>query len=453
MNERVPFVPFFRPVGMCALVLALAGVPSVRAGASPGLAESKTEAGSDQVPAKCVTDTGSILRREAPGKEWHLVGKGEDLPAGNLLLGLPGAVIESADAAVRLTMDSDLSGTSPYPVVENAVILRDKADRDLDFTLDRGRVTITNQKKEGAAHVRVQVLEHTGDLTLEEPGSQVTLELFGRWARGVPFTTKPGPKHVPTVSLIALVTRGEVSIATSGQQHLLKAPPGPALIEWDNVTGSDTTPQRLEKLPAWAEPSARATDVARQRKAALERLHKRALETRDIPGVLHEFVKSDDPADRRLAVFGMGAIDDLRGLGQALQDTKNPDVWDNGVRALRHWIGRGPGQDQLLYRGLIERANYSPGEAEAVLQLLHSYGDADLARPETYEMLIDFLDHNKFAVRGLAYWHLSRLVPAGKEFGYNPSDSKESREDAIKKWRRLIPPGKMPPAPKKAEEK
>jgi hypothetical protein len=83
-------------------------------------------------------------------------------------------------------------------------------------------------------------------------------------------------------------------------------------------------------------------------------------------------------------------------------------------------------------------------DAETVLQLLHSYGEEDLARPELYETLIDYLGHDKLAVRGLAYWHLVRLVPAGKDFGYNPQDSKESRDAAIKKWRKLIPAGQMP---------
>jgi len=120
-------------------------------------------------------------------------------------------------------------------------------------------------------------------------------------------------------------------------------------------------------------------------------------------------------------------------------------VWDNAVVVLRGWIGRGPGQDMILYQRLIDKRNYTPNQASATLNLLHSYGEEDLARPETYEMLMDYMESDKQAMRGLAYWHLSRLVPEGKKFNYEPQDSKEKREAALKEWRKLIPAGKLPP--------
>jgi hypothetical protein len=47
-------------------------------------------------------------------------------------------------------------------------------------------------------------------------------------------------------------------------------------------------------------------------------------------------------------------------------------------------------------------------------------------------------------LRGLAYWHLYRLVPAGRELGYNPLDEKDKRQAAIAKWQKLVPPGALP---------
>jgi hypothetical protein len=76
-----------------------------------------------------------------------------------------------------------------------------------------------------------------------------------------------------------------------------------------------------------------------------------------------------------------------------------------------------------------------------------------LARPETYQTLIDYLDHEKLGIRGLAYWHLSRLVPEGKKFGYHPADSEKKRLAAAAKWKNLIPEGKMPPKPRVDAEK
>jgi len=148
-----------------------------------------------------------------------------------------------------------------------------------------------------------------------------------------------------------------------------------------------------------------------------------------------EFLKSDNEYERTLAVLAMAALDQLERLGKAVRETKHPDVLENAVVALRNWIGRCPGQDQILYKGLIEIAKYQPVHAETVVQLLHSFGEADLASPETYQTLIDYLDHQHLAIRELAYWHLYRLVPAGRQIGYNPLDNNEAREAAIQKWR------------------
>ncbi len=105
-----------------------------------------------------------------------------------------------------------------------------------------------------------------------------------------------------------------------------------------------------------------------------------------------------------------------------------------------------PGQDQKLYRGLIEKRGYKPAEAASVLQLLHSFDDDELAHPELYEVLINYLGNDKLALRGLAHWHLIRLVPAGKKIAYDPHAAKEQRDRAIQEWRKLIPSGKLPPA-------
>ncbi len=214
------------------------------------------------------------------------------------------------------------------------------------------------------------------------------------------------------------------------------------MIEWDSSSGLDSAPRRMEKLPPWA-VKAPETPEGKARKAVLDRFRKTIME-KSLAAALDEFVNSSNPGERALAVRAMGAFDDLQRLANALRDAKHLDVWDNGVLALRHWIGRGPGQDQILYKGLMDNAQFNPIEAETVLQLLHSYGQAELGRPETYETLIAYLNHDKLAIRGLAHWHLVRLVPAGKDIGYNPMDAKEKRATAVEKWRKLVPRGKVP---------
>jgi hypothetical protein len=393
---------------------------------------------------KLLTEKGSLVRREEPGKPWQLVDKNETLSSGDLLVGKAGAQLESTNGAVRLSPMGDLDHLSPFPIRECALVLQIDPKVDLAFTLDRGRVDVVNHKSQGKAKVRVQAWLESWDLTLDEPGTRITLELFGRWPRGTAFDKDPASKIAPTASLVFLVLKGRAHLQHAGVEHALAAPPGPAMIEWDSVTGMDETPHPLATLPAWASSATEQSPAAKMRKAALDRLVKLAL-SKGIDAALDTLISSENADDREVAIVVMGALDELPRLGKAMREAKYPDVWENGVLTLRHWIGRAPGQDQRLYQGLLTRGNFSPVEAETVLQLLHSYGDADLARPETYETLIAYLGHNQVAIRGLAYWHLSRLVPAGKKFGYNPLDAKDKRDAAVQQWKKLIPSGRMPP--------
>ena len=144
------------------------------------------------------------------------------------------------------------------------------------------------------------------------------------------------------------------------------------------------------------------------------------MKAKSLDAAADKFLASDDPLERKLAVVALAASDQLRQLGKALRESHQADVWEDAVLAMRHWIGRGPGQDQKLYQAMIDAKTFTPAEANAALQLLHDFGDDDLANPATYAYLISRLGNDQLFVRGLAYWHLSRLVPEGKKFGYDP---------------------------------
>jgi hypothetical protein len=390
-----------------------------------------------------VSEPGMFVMRRPAEATWKVADGNQPVPAGDLVVGFSGATLDSENGAVRLTMRGDLNRNSPYPIIENAVVLHEADGTDLNFTLDRGRVDVVNRKASGAAHVRMKVRDAVWDLTLLEPGAQVAFETYGRWPRGARFSKELDPKIAPTANLIILVLKGQLRVKQGGYETVMSAPPGPALLEWDSVSGRDESPVHLDQLPAWAQSEGAPTAEAQQRRAVIARF-RQALLTKGADKALDEFLDSDSPADRGLAVFVLGALDNLPRLGKALREAKHFDVWDNGVVALRHWVGRKPGQDQILYNRLIETANYKPKQAEAVVQLLHSFGDEELARPEVYQTLIDFMEHDLLAIRGLAYWHLYRLVPAGRELGYNPLGPKEQRDEGLKKWRELIPPGTVP---------
>jgi hypothetical protein len=396
--------------------------------------------------ATCVTETCTLLRREAPDKPWQVVKEGEELFTGDLLMGGAQGAIDTKDGAVRLVVVGDADGTSPIPILETAFVLHEAKGADLAFTLERGRVRLINLKKEGPAVVRLRVRDKQLEFTLVEPGATLSLELFSRWPRGVPFTKEAKPGQEPALLWAVVAVKGEITLKGPNRRLTLQAPPGPALMMGDSLGNPEPAIETLKELPPWCPE--RLADLVRTEHgkkliAVVAKFRKQAIE-KGVGATMREMLASDDPLERRTAILWAGATDDLEPLADLLKNTKHQDVWDAGIVALRTWIGRGAGQDLLLYKGLMEKGKLSAAEAAGVLDLLHTFGDEDLSRPETYHVLINYLGSERVSLRELAYWHLQRLVPGGAEIGYAPLDPKEKRDAAIKEWRKLVPAGKLP---------
>ncbi len=398
---------------------------------------------------KSVGLPGRLFSREGgPKSPWQPVGDKQAVHADDLLIGLPGDEIESADGSVHLRLLKYFN--SPMPVLEPAATLHQVAGFDLAFTLERGMVEFWNTKSEGAARIQIHARDATWEVVLAGPGSRLLVELYSAWPKGARFTLKPGPKDAPLTRMTFLDLKGDVDLKQGGREVALSAPPGLALIEWDNVTGMDDSPRRLEKAPAWVLPPTdeAGKEAAKKIEDMVGRFADEVKKSGSLDAAIDKFLASNNPSDRRMAVVALAATDQLPRLGKVLRESKEPDVWEDAVLAMRHWIGRGPGQDQTLYQGMIDSKHFTPGEAKTVMQLLHDFSDDDLARPAAYEYLIGRLSSDQLFVRGLAYWHLSRLVPDGKKFGYDPFGSQEERNAAVKKWKDYIPAGKLPPSPK-----
>lgn len=398
--------------------------------------------------ARLVSKDGTLFARGKTGQDWQTVASKGEIRAGDLLVGLPGAVIENGKGAVQLSLLTDFDKNSPYPILEAAVVLHASADHDLDFTLDRGRVDVTNLKKDGAARVRIRFHDQQWDAILTEPGTRLALQLYGRWAKGVPFRKEPGRKDVPAADLLVVVRKGQVELTHGSSFCLLSAPPGPALLHWDNSNEREEACQKLETLPDWVATEQSDSERAQRIKNTVEKLRQQVVKSSPREAI-RSFATSEDPNERATGVISLGALDDLEGLGEVITGTKHPDAWDRAVVVVRHWLGRRPGQDQILYQRLLEKRGLKPAQAAGVMQLLHSFGDAELAHPELYTTLVKYLDNDQLGIRGLAHWHLVRLVPAGKEIDYNPLDPKDKRDQARDQWKKLvddqIAAGKLPP--------
>jgi hypothetical protein len=248
-----------------------------------------------------------------------------------------------------------------------------------------------------------------------------------------------------------MTVQGDVQLkGAEDHTFTLKAPPGPALLHVSHFGDDAPDLQVLDKVPEWVD--AKDTELMAKAKLSLK-VFRQIVEKSSINDALLQFSQGNDEAIRRMALILLGGLDELETLGKAMMATKHPDVIDNAIIVLRHWIGRGPGQDMKLYHALMEKVKYKPAEAELALQLLHSFSRDELTKPEIYETLINFLESERPLIRGLAHWHLIRLVPKGRTIEFLATAPKEDREKAVKQWHELIPEGTVPGHSKEKKEK
>jgi hypothetical protein len=390
-------------------------------------------------------DVSALLVRDGADKAWGFTKDKATLGVGTEIVGGLGATIRSANGAVEARFSGNISGLSPFPILETSLVLEPAGDNDFAIQMSRGRIDLTNLKKSGPATIKLTIREKSGVITLAEPGSRVAVEMYSRWPKGVPFTKKPKPTDAPALALVFIAVKGDVHLKGNEHEFSLRAPPGPALLFINGLTDIAPLVETLDKLPAWIDPD--DGDLLKKAKAAVKQFHDRTQKS-SLSEALREMAHSDDEAARRVAIILFGAFDDLPGLAAAVRESKHQDVIENAIIVLRNWIGREKGQDLKLYNGLIENGHYQPCEAEQLLQLLHSFGDGDLRKPETYEALISFLDSDHLCIRALANWHLVRLAPAGRKIEFKATAPKEEREKAIKQWKELIPEGSVPDSAK-----
>ena len=149
-----------------------------------------------------------------------------------------------------------------------------------------------------------------------------------------------------------------------------------------------TLPEGLASLPAVAgqRGSQLRTDILRARDDLQQRLAAKAVDVG-----LAEGLKSPDPAVRRLSVFSLAALDDVSTVMEQLDQEASPELRGGAVEALRNWIAAGRDHDYKLFDML--KSKYRTAEAESILTLLHDFSPKELMNPDTYDLLINYLNH------------------------------------------------------------
>jgi hypothetical protein len=404
--------------------------------------------------AKCLSTPGLV---SSPGtfQPFVRLTKGDTIHSRDLLVALPGFKVdlEPAPRTVTLTLWGNLPGLSDSPVLESSVTLHDTKAFDLDFTLVRGRVVLTNNKTKGAA--KVWLRGETGvQLVLPSPGDAVAIESYGRWPAGVPFIARRQSGEGPVRLWEVHCLKGKLEIKAGKTEWFMAEPPGLAYFHGDSVDGpASSGPEKRGAVPEWWDRKTKMPKLAKLIEEVVEK-YTAKFTSRDPEEVAAELLtiaeKEKDAVRARvkryLVVHALAAIDDVEKVCEFLEKSTHDEMRKAAVVALRHWIGAREGRDEKLYEIIQNELSFSKAEAETVMQLLHS--PFDPRQPETFDTLIAYLKHRKQAVRELAHWHLVRLASIGRDIPYDAAGSAAERDKAAAQWRKLIPAGELPKAKK-----
>jgi hypothetical protein len=394
-----------------------------------------------------------LLHRHNDPYPWGQLRPDNRVYTSNYLVSLPGYRSKVyLDSGVQLTLWGNVPEFSSFPpVLESTVMLNVPATGiDLDFILDHGRVHLANYKPTGDAHVRARFHNEIWDLTLPDSQTAVVLESWGSYPRDIPFSKQPGRKG--PMACVGLFVQGRAHLKTRQRSFDLN---NLSQLVWTNASPELDGPETLPQLPEWwtsrIAPDKDKPQVVDAMIALEDYAATFAKTDTAVDAILTQVKESPNPSMKTLGILFLGALDQVLHLTDALENRQYPEVRGAAAFALRHWMSRSADHDLELYRLLHERKGYLREKAEIIMHLLHSVSEADAAKPETYQKLVGYLDHENLAIRDLAFWHLTLLVPEGaKSINYDPAADSEKRKQGVEQWRKLVPPGKVPAPPRAA---
>src|SRR5262245_2164625 len=201
-----------------------------------------------------VTAGGVLTAQRAAGEPWMAVRPKSRVYANDRWMALPGYRSEVRfDTGVQVMLWGNLMEYLLFvpPLLECEMTSHvPPQGLDADFTLDRGRVLISNVRQSGPVRVRLRFRDEVWDVTLEEK-SEVLVDGLISHSPGARFNRETGGEN-PFLQLFLGVPKGKVSIAIRDLAPVnLTAPPGLAVLGWDNK-GRLKQPLKLTApLPQW----------------------------------------------------------------------------------------------------------------------------------------------------------------------------------------------------------
>jgi hypothetical protein len=398
-----------------------------------------------------------VQHRQTPEGAWQRVPPGDPVWTTDRLVSLPGYASElRLSSGVHLLLRGQVREFSLNEVMDylldSAVVLHQTKDFDADLTLQRGRLYLSNHKEKGPAKVRLRFDREVWDLTLDEPGTEVGVDLLRLYTRDIEYHRGEEPR----ADLFLCVLRGKAGVKIDTYHFSnLQEPPGPSLFVWDNKGSGWRGPIKLDRALPEFNKQPPATPLAKEMAVALQELSLRMVGKQRPEVILLEGREKEQPMGRLLAIYSLCALDEVGKLIEILGDeteAHSPDR-EAAIFALRRWLSRGPEQGRQLYdtdtrAGLLTATlKYRSGDAKKIFELLHDFKDGERNDPATFRALAEYLHDQHVAIAELAWWHLQRLAQGVKLPRFNAASPRDLREKACAEVLKLVEEGKLPPRP------
>ncbi|MGC8640969.1 MAG: hypothetical protein ACP5XB_13975 [Isosphaeraceae bacterium] len=332
---------------------------------------------------------GILLRFSTEKREWMRLSDGTSLEADDRLACLSPFQARIVVAKMPIT----LLGETHLRVVSKS------ASDPPAIELADGRAQV-----DASAPLGIFKVEFSGRTVSIDRPSQVTLglERTGKWVYG------QIPNLPPALAIHA--TDGELKLTLDKETKTLSGP-GTVLAD---AAGRLLTSQ-AKALPDWVTATARSE---KDRKLG-EQFLQQFSPDRPILADMVAATDSESPVTKKLAIFGVKAMQDLSLLTPILYRAGDPIARQSTTAALRWVLSQGPQARRIVREQLDEEFGVELGQL--IEKLLIGYTPDEAAKKETLKRLYSLLSarDQSLVVRELAIDNLKSITGRG-DLGYDP---------------------------------
>jgi hypothetical protein len=409
----------------------------------------------------------SLLVQHKENDGWNRLRPNSPVFTGDPIMSLPGYASEvRLNCGIYLLLRGHVREFTPPDrearaldhLQESAVVLHKPKDTDVDLTLLRGRLYLSNHNGNTTRGltVRLRFENKVWDLTLQQD-AEVLVDLLKSRMAGT---------GQPLAFLKLFLLRGDAGIALEHERYPDLSEPGRSQFFWVSLNPSSYERPKLSKEELdfanrvlFPKRPVADTQQAQEMERALRAIRDRMTVDKDPRTALQETLTNNQYSEHQLALYCLAALDEVKDLLDILgkADLPHGADRDTAIFALRRWLDHGPGQSERLFdpstgKGMLRAdLGYTSEEAKQIVILLRDPTDEDIFSTKFYSVLAEDLASDKVALAELARWWLSRIVlqlfhldlPNLKKF--NAALPQDRRLEAKREVDQAIRQGLLPP--------